>query len=418
MTSLAYKNGHLEMDGLSLADLAGQFGTPLYVYSRNRIEHNFRALQNALQVAPEQLCYGVKANASLAVLQVLAGLGAGFDIVSGGELQRVQRIGGDLSKTVFSGVGKTEAELRLALETGIGCINVESEAELLLLAEVASHLQVQAPVSLRVNPDIEAGSHPYIVTGARHNKFGIETDRVPALYEQIAAHNYLNPLGIDCHLGSQITEVTPFLAAAESLLALIDRLATQGIKLGHLDLGGGFGVTYADELVLDWAALVDGLTSLLGGHDVRLLFEPGRSVVADAGVLLTQVLYTKQNADRHFTVVDAAMNDLLRPALYQAWHEALPELEARKAVPETCTDLVGPVCETGDFLALERPLALQKGDYVALTHAGAYGFVMSSNYNTRARVAEVMLTEGKPALIRERETFSDMVRLERKLPGI
>lgn len=415
MNHIAYEQGHLAIDGVAIADLAARFGTPLYVYSRNRIEQRFAEFTRLLGIAPAQLCYGTKANSNLAVLQVLAALGAGFDVASGGELERVVAAAGNVHSAVFSGVGKTKDELRLALELGIRCINVESEAELAALIAVARDMHKVAPVSLRINPDVDAKTHPYIATGLKHNKFGIDVAAAGALYDKMQADSALRVVGIDCHIGSQITEVQPLLDAAACLLDMADALAAKGIEIEHIDLGGGFGVRYRDEEALDLKALAAGLSDLLGQRPLQLLFEPGRYIIADAGILLAEVLYTKQNQAQHFTIVDAAMNDLLRPSLYKAWHDVMAESEARHDTEQT-TNLVGPVCETGDFLALHRKLALRAGDLVAFKNAGAYGFVMSSNYNSRPRAAEVMIAQGQPVLIRTRETSADLMALEKPLP--
>lgn len=418
MNHIAYEQGHLAIDGVAIADLAARFGTPLYVYSRNRIEQRFAELTSLFGIAPAQLCYGAKANSNLAVLQVLAALGAGFDVVSGGELKRVVAAGGNAHSVVFSGVGKTHDELRLALELGIRCINVDSEAELAALSAVAGDMHKVAPVSLRINPDVDAKTHPYITTGLKHNKFGIEVAAARSLYDKIQADSALRAVGVDCHIGSQITAAQPLLDAAACLLDMADALAAKGIEIGHIDLGGGFGVRYRDdEDALDLAALAAGLSALLGQRSLQLVLEPGRYIVADAGILLAQVLYTKQSQAEHFTIVDAAMNDLLRPSLYEGWHDVMAESEARHNT-EQATHLVGPVCETGDFLALHRRLALRTGDLVAFKNAGAYGFVMSSNYNARPRAAEVMISQGRPVLIRARETSADLMALEKLLPDL
>lgn len=413
---LAYQNDELCMDGLNLRTLAETYQTPLYVYSQSRIQARFHTLQQALDLAPEQLFYGVKANSSLAVIQVLDSLGAGFDVVSAGELERVRIATGRTDKIVFSGVGKTAPELRLALSSKIFCINVESEAELAVLGDIATEMQLHAPVSLRVNPDILAGGHPYIQTGLKDGKFGVDASRALQLYEQIDAHPYLNPLGIDCHLGSQIDAAGPMLGAAESLLDTVDTLTASNIHLQHIDLGGGFGVRYNNEAELDLTALASGLQDMLRGRQLKVLFEPGRFIVADAGILLTRVIYTKENGSRHFTIVDAAMNDLLRPALYNAYHKVWPLRNSDATNVVLPTDLVGPICESGDFLARDRSLLLESGDYVALGHAGAYGAVMSSNYNSRYRSAEVMISDGTAQLVRRRETLDDLLALELPLP--
>ena len=414
MQHISYAKGRLAIDRVPVEDLAAAYGTPLYVYSRQRIEEQFRHLSTALELPPEQICYGVKANSSLAVIQVLAELGAGFDVVSGGEIERIWLATKDVSRTMFSGVGKTRAELSRSLELGIRCLNIESSAELEVLAELATQMQIIAPVSLRINPDVDAKTHPYIATGFKQTKFGIDVATALELYQRIAKHDCLQAVGIDCHIGSQIASVEPMLASAQCLLDVFDRLSERGIQVEHIDLGGGFGVRYCDENEFDFEALRIRLKDLIGSRPIKILFEPGRFIVADAGILITRVLYTKKNEVQHFTVVDAAMNDLLRPSLYEAWHNALPELQARHD-EQMQTNLVGPICETGDFLALRRGLRLEEGDLVALTHTGAYGFTMSSNYNTRPRAAEVMICDNEPVLVRAREQFSDLVALEKLL---
>lgn len=414
MQHIGYDSGRLAIDRVLVEDLATVYGTPLYVYSKRRIEEQFQHLLTALKLPPEQLCYGVKANSSLAVIQVLAELGAGFDVVSGGEIERIWLATKDISRTVFSGVGKTRTELRRSLALGIRCLNVESSAELEVLAELATQMQIVAPVSLRINPDVDAKTHPYMATGFKQTKFGIDVSTALELYQSIAKHKYLQAVGIDCHIGSQMTSVEPILASAQCLLSVFDQLVDRGIQVEHIDLGGGFGVRYCDENEFNFAALRIRLEDLIGRRKVKILFEPGRFIVADAGLLITQVLYTKQNEAQHFTIVDAAMNDLLRPSLYKAWHNALPGLQDRYD-EHMQTNLVGPICETGDFLALKRGLRLEQGDLVALTHAGAYGFTMSSNYNTRPRAAEVMICDNEPVLIRAREQLADLVASEKLL---
>lgn len=414
MQHIGYDSGRLAIDRVLVEDLATVYGTPLYVYSKRRIEEQFQHLLTALKLPPEQLCYGVKANSSLAVIQVLAELGAGFDVVSGGEIERIWLATKDISRTVFSGVGKTRTELRRSLALGIRCLNVESSAELEVLAELATQMQIVAPVSLRINPDVDAKTHPYMATGFKQTKFGIDVSTALELYQSIAKHKYLQAVGIDCHIGSQMTSVEPILASAQCLLNVFDQLVDRGIQVEHIDLGGGFGVRYCDENEFNFAALRIRLEDLIGRRKVKILFEPGRFIVADAGLLITQVLYTKQNEAQHFTIVDAAMNDLLRPSLYKAWHNALPGLQDRYD-EHMQTNLVGPICETGDFLALKRGLRLEQGDLVALTHAGAYGFTMSSNYNTRPRAAEVMICDNEPVLIRAREQLADLVASEKLL---
>lgn len=415
MDYLDYQQDRLVFDGQSVADLAERFGTPLYVYSQSRIERNFQALTSALQIAPEQLCYGVKANSNLAVIQLLGRLGAGFDVISVGELEKIQAATGETRKTIFSGVGKMQSEMHRSLELGILCFNLESEPELEALSRLAAKLKLRTPVSLRINPDVDPKTHPYIATGLKSSKFGIDPAEAMRLYHRITQDDYLEATGIDCHIGSQITTAEPLLEAARCLMDIVHRLDEQGIELEHIDLGGGFGVCYRDEEEVDLEALRVGLAELVADRPIKFFFEPGRSIVADAGILISRVLYTKKNGQKHFTIVDAAMNDLLRPALYQAWHQVLPEYKDRYSA-NVQTDLVGPICETGDFLALERGLDLQSDDLIAFKHAGAYSFVMSSNYNTRLRAGEVMISAGQPHLVRRRERLSDLTGLEQLLP--
>ena len=414
MDAFTYHNNELFAEQVSLTQIAARFGTPAYVYSRAAITDRFKAYQDALTGRPHLICYAVKANSNLAVLNVLARLGAGFDIVSGGELQRVLRAGGDASKVIFSGVGKTEAEMEMALKANIACFNVESEAELQRLDRVAGQLGLRAPVSLRVNPDVDAGTHPYISTGLKENKFGIDSEIAFEVYRSAAALPHLAVTGIDCHIGSQLTELTPYLDAMDRLLALVDRLAEAGIRLRHFDMGGGLGVRYANESPPHPAALIDAVLKRLGQRDLTLLLEPGRSIVANAGVLLTRVEYLKHTPEKHFVVVDAAMNDLLRPALYEAWQEIRP-VQRGGAQTLRC-DVVGPVCESADFLGKDRDLAAAQGDLLAVMSAGAYGFVMSSNYNSRNRAAEILVDGDRIHLARRRETLDDQLHLELPLP--
>ena len=414
MDAFTYHNNELFAEQVSLTQIAARFGTPAYVYSRAAITDRFKAYQDALTGRPHLICYAVKANSNLAVLNVLARLGAGFDIVSGGELQRVLRAGGDASKVIFSGVGKTEAEMEMALKANIACFNVESEAELQRLDRVAGQLGLRAPVSLRVNPDVDAGTHPYISTGLKENKFGIDSEIAFEVYRSAAALPHLAVTGIDCHIGSQLTELTPYLDAMDRLLALVDRLADAGIRLRHFDMGGGLGVRYANESPPHPAALIDAVLKRLGQRDLTLLLEPGRSIVANAGVLLTRVEYLKHTPEKHFVVVDAAMNDLLRPALYEAWQEIRPV--QRSGAQTLRCDVVGPVCESADFLGKDRDLAAAQGDLLAVMSAGAYGFVMSSNYNSRNRAAEILVDGDRIHLARRRETLDDQLHLELPLP--
>jgi diaminopimelate decarboxylase len=408
-------DGQLWAEDVPLTDLAEQFGTPLYVYSRATFERHWNAFDKSVGEHPHLVCYAVKANSNLGVLNTLARLGSGFDIVSGGELERVIAAGGDASKVVFSGVGKTAPEMKRALELGIKCFNVESEPELERLNKVAGELGVKAPISLRINPDVDANTHPYISTGLRDNKFGIAFDRAPAVYQFAQGLKNLTIKGIDCHIGSQLTDIEPFIDATDRLLALIDDLKAQGINIEHLDVGGGLGVVYRDELPPEPSEYAKALLGRLENHqDLELIFEPGRAIAANAGVLLTKVEFLKHTEHKNFAIIDAAMNDLMRPALYQAWQDIVP-VNPREGESVTY-DLVGPICETGDFLGKDRALVLQENDLLAVRSAGAYGFVMSSNYNTRTRVAEVMVDGNKAHLVRQREELSSLWALENILP--
>jgi diaminopimelate decarboxylase len=416
MDHFNYRDGHLQAEGVDLAEIAAQIGTPCYVYSRATLERHWRVFDEALGTHPHLICYAVKANSSLAVLQVLARLGSGFDIVSEGELARVLRAGGDPSRIVFSGVGKRASEMRAALEAGIRCFNVESEPELQRLNEVAGESGNVAPVSLRVNPDVDAGTHPYISTGLRDNKFGIDVDIALDTFRRAADLPNLEVTGIDCHIGSQLTDITPFVDALERVLVLVDRLQEDGITLQHIDLGGGLGIQYEQQ---DHPPLPDAyaleLLAHLNGRPQQLLLEPGRAIAGNAGILLTRVEYLKHTQHKNFAIVDAAMNDLQRPALYNAWHEIVP-VQPREG-DTTSYDIVGPVCETGDFLGKQRKLALAEGDLLAVRSAGAYGFTMSSNYNSRPRAAEVMVDGDQLHVIRERESVDDLYRDEHLLPA-
>ncbi|MGB5395893.1 MAG: diaminopimelate decarboxylase [Gammaproteobacteria bacterium] len=411
MDYFEYRDGSLWAEEVNLASRVAEWGTPCYVYSRATIERHWNAFDQALQAQPHLVCYAVKANSTLAVLNVLARLGSGFDIVSVGELERVLRAGGDPAKIVFSGVGKKRDEISRALEVGIRCFNVESTAELEVINQLAASLNCIAPVSLRVNPDVDAKTHPYISTGLKENKFGIAIDDALAAYREAKALPALDVVGIDCHIGSQLTEVTPFVDALDRVLVLVDRLEAEGIVLKHLDLGGGLGICYKDEQPPQPAELAAALLARLRGRDVEVLIEPGRAIVGNAGVLITQVLYLKHNTHRNFAIVDAAMNDLMRPALYGAWQNIVP-LVPRTDADAKIYDVVGPVCETGDFLGKERKLALRQGDYLAVRSAGAYGFSMSSNYNTRPRAAEIMVDGARAALVRKRETVQQLLEGE------
>ncbi|MFA5529579.1 MAG: diaminopimelate decarboxylase [Thiohalomonadaceae bacterium] len=414
MDHFQYRDGRLHGEDVDLARVAAEFGTPCYVYSRATLERHFHAFEAAFAGQDHLICYAVKANSNLAVLNVLARLGAGFDIVSVGELERVLAAGGDPAKVVFSGVGKRTDEMRRALELGIHCFNVESEPELERLDRVAAEMGVRAPVSLRVNPDVDAKTHPYISTGLKENKFGIDIARAVEVYARAAAMANIEILGVDCHIGSQITQVEPFVDALDRVLVLVDSLCERGIALRHLDLGGGLGITYRNEtppLPGDYAA---PLLARLAGRDLAVIIEPGRAIVGNAGVLLTRVEYLKHTDHKDFAVVDAAMNDLMRPTLYGAWMDILPVVE--RAGGARRYDVVGPVCETGDFLGKERELVLAQGDVLAVRSAGAYGFAMSSNYNTRPRATEVMVDGPRMHLVRERERIADLFAGERLLP--
>jgi diaminopimelate decarboxylase len=398
------------MEQVPLKTIVEQHGSPCYAYSKAAISENFLNYQRALATRDHLICYAVKSNSNIAVLQTLAKLGAGFDIVSAGELERVLMAGGDPAKVVYSGVAKTADEMRRALEVGIHCFNIESESELKLLNKTAAEVNKIAPVSLRVNPDVDAKTHPYISTGLKENKFGIDISRAFDVYQQAAQMDSIAVVGVDCHIGSQLTDITPFIDAMKHLLVLVDRLADAGIKLHHLDIGGGLGVCYQNEVVPTLESYMDALAPLLEGRSETLIMEPGRSITANAGILLMQVQVIKKNGDKNFAVVDAAMNDMLRPALYDAWMDI--NTVATESEHNEIYDVVGPVCETGDFLAKDRALTISEGDYLYLSSAGAYGFTMSSNYNSRPRVAEVMIDNETIHLVRARETLEDLVRGE------
>ena len=416
MEGFHYADGRLFVEDMPLAEVAAAFGTPLYVYSRRAIESQWRTYSDAFGGRSHLICYAVKANGNLAILDLLARLGSGFDIVSGGELQRVLEAGGDPSRVVFSGVGKTRAEMQQALEAGIKCFNVESQPELRLLDRVAAESGVTAPVSLRVNPDVDANTHPYIATGLRESKFGIDIGLARVVYDEAMALAHVEPVGIDCHIGSQITSLDPYRDAVQRVMELVAELATAGLRLRHVDLGGGLGIRYRDEQPPGAQAKIAALCELVPDDNLEILVEPGRSIVGNAGVLLTRVLYLKDTGEKHFAVVDAAMNDLIRPALYNAWQDIMP-LEQASGARERRYDVVGPVCETGDFLGLDRRLALREGDGLAVYGAGAYGFCMSSNYNARPRAAEVLVDGAAMHEIRRRETLADLYRGESLLPA-
>ena len=402
-----FRDGQLFAEQVRCQDIVEQHGSPTYVYSRATIERHWRAFDDAIKDHPHLICYAVKANSNLAVLNVMARLGSGFDIVSGGELARVIEAGGDPKKVVFSGVGKTEAEIEYALEVGIKCFNVESEAELHRISQVASQLEKVAPISIRVNPNVDAGTHPYISTGLKENKFGIGADKAIELYKWTNQQPSLKVQGVDCHIGSQLTEIEPFLDALDIMLGLIDQLSDEGVTISHLDFGGGLGVTYDDEkppLPSDYVTAL--MTRLEHRKSLTIIFEPGRAIMANAGVLLTKVEFLKENEGKHFCIVDAAMNDLLRPSLYSAWQKIEPIAELKREIQNY--DIVGPICETGDFLGKNRELAVAPGDYLVIRSAGAYGFTMSSNYNSRVRAAEIMVDDNNAYVVRKRESLESL----------
>ena len=385
------------------------YGSPLYVYSQTDIENNWREFDQAFGGHPHLVCYAVKANSNLAVLNTLAKIGAGFDIVSEGELERVLAAGGQANRCVFSGVAKTVREIKRALEVGVRCFNVESASELDRIESVAQSLNTQAPISIRVNPNVDAKTHPYISTGLKENKFGVDIDDAISLYQQANNSEYLNVQGLDCHIGSQLTEVSPFLDALDKVLELVDQLNQQDITITHLDLGGGVGIKYDDEQTIDIKSYIEAMIAKVG--NIEIILEPGRAIVGNSGVFITKVEFLKQNSEHSFAIIDGAMNDLLRPSFYNAYHQVLPVDENANGI-QASWDLVGPICETGDFLAKGRELSLSQGDYLALMSAGAYGFTMSSNYNSRPRVAEVMVSGNQHNLVRERETIQDLFNKE------
>ena len=419
MPSYAYRHGQLFVEDVPVAEIAAKIGTPCYVYSRAHIEARWRAFDQAFGAREHLVCYAVKANSNLAVLQLLARLGSGFDIVSVGELERVLAAGGRPDRVVFSGVGKGVHEIERALEVGIACFNVESEAELVRINDVAARSGRRAPVSLRINPDVDARTHPYISTGLKENKFGIAMTHARAAYHVARTLPHLTVIGVDCHIGSQLTELAPFVDALDRVLVLVDQLRADGIALRHLDLGGGLGIRYRDEQPPAPQAYVATLLRALDAHGERfralkLLIEPGRAIVGNAGLLVTRVQYLKHSDARNFAIVDAAMNDLMRPALYDAWQDIVP-VQQRAGAAQTY-DVVGPVCETGDFLGHQRQLTLQAGDLLAVCSAGAYGSSMSSNYNTRPRVPEIMVDGPKSHVVRRRETIDELLLPESLLP--
>jgi diaminopimelate decarboxylase len=401
-------NGVLNIENISIEQIAKQVGTPCYIYSRNGIRARWQAFDIAFGQQPHLVCYAVKTNSNLAVLQTLAQAGAGFDIVSGGELARVLRAGGDAKKVVFSGVGKTMSEMRFALQMGIKCFNIESEAELYRLEKIAQEQAIPAVISIRVNPDVDPKTHAYISTGLKENKFGVSFDKAFELYRYAFTSEHLVVQGIDCHIGSQLLDLAPLQEAAKRVVAFQQKLANEGIYLHHIDMGGGLGINYQDEdLAPSPAQYVNAIIQAIGQPDIEILVEPGRAIVGNNGVLVTKVEYLKENEGKHFAIVDAAMNDLIRPSLYGAWQE-ICEVQTTDT-PKQLIDIVGPVCETGDFLGKQRQLAIEEGDYLAILSAGAYGFVMSSNYNSRPRAAEVMVDDDSYHIVRKRETLDDIM---------
>lgn len=414
MNSFTIKNNHLHVEKRALADVAREFSTPCYVYSKDALTQAFTNFSAGFADCSHLVCFAVKANPNLAILNLFARLGAGFDIVSGGELERVLAAGGDPKKVVFSGVGKTEAEMQAALNAGIFCFNVESASELKRLNQVALSMGKVAPVSLRVNPNVDAKTHPYISTGLKNNKFGVAYEEALGIYEQAASMPGIAIHGVDCHIGSQITELSPFLDAFDRVLALVDALAARGIAVQHIDAGGGIGIAYQGETPPEFSVYAAAMRAKIADRDIKLVFEPGRALVGNAGVLLTKVEYLKHTEAKNFAIVDAAMNDLMRPALYDAYHD-IQAVSPREGVA-TNYEIVGPVCETGDFLGHDRHLNLQEGDVLAIMSAGAYGMSMASNYNTRGRAAEVMVDGDACHLIRQREQISDLFALEKILP--
>jgi diaminopimelate decarboxylase len=413
VSSYAYRRGELHVEDVALSRVAAEFGTPCYVYSRAALTDAYVHFDAAFRGRAHLVCYAVKANSNLAVLDLFARLGSGFDIVSGGELARVLAAGGDPAKVVFSGVGKSSEGIRFALESGILCFNVESGDELERIDRIAAEIRTRAPISFRVNPDVDAGTHPYIATGLKENKFGIAYAEAPALYARARALKHVEIVGIDCHIGSQLTDIAPISEALGRIAELVNRLEAQGIKLRHIDVGGGLGIRYRGEAPPDLAEYAAAVVDVFPDPDKVLIFEPGRLLTGNAGLLLTRIEYVKRGEARSFAVVDAAMNDLVRPALYDAWHEVLP---VRQAEDTGTYDLVGPVCETGDFLAKDRRIPARPGELLALMSAGAYGMSMASNYNTRPRPAEVMIDGDRIHLVRERETVEALFAGERRLP--
>jgi diaminopimelate decarboxylase len=415
MDFFEYRNNRLYAEDVPVSEIASKYGTPAYVYSRRTIERHWHAFNDALGDHPHLICYAVKANSNLAVLNLMARMGSGFDIVSGGELMRVMAAGGDAGKIVFSGVGKRSQEIRMALQAGIRCFNCESTEELERINTVAGEEGVKAPVSIRVNPDVDAQTHPYISTGLKENKFGIDIQEALTVYQRAAAMEHIEVNGIDCHIGSQLTQLDPFLDALDRVLNLASQLKEQGINIRHLDLGGGLGVRYRDEVPPEPSDYARAILEKLRDTDFEILMEPGRAIVANAGILLMTVEHLKLTEHKNFAIVDAAMNDNMRPSLYSAWQDIIPA-EERKACSTRAYDIVGPVCETGDFLGKDRIISIEPGDVLAMRSSGAYGFSMSSNYNTRARAVELMVDNDEIHVIRERETFEQMIAGEHLLP--
>ena len=416
MDFFQYKNNQLMAENLPVKQLAEQFGTPLYVYSRATLERHWHAFNNAFGEHPHLVCFAVKSNPNIAILNIMAKLGSGFDIVSQGELERVLAAGGDAGKVVFSGVAKSRQEIARALEVNIRCFNVESEAELLRINQIAGEMGKIAPISLRVNPDVDAHTHPYISTGLKENKFGVSAEQAREVYKVAATLPNIKIIGMDCHIGSQLTELQPFLDAVDRLIMLMEQLKQDGIRLKHLDLGGGLGVTYTDETPPHPTEYAKALWEKLSAFsELEIIVEPGRAITANAGILVTKVEYLKSNESRNFAIVDAGMNDMIRPALYQAYMNIL-EIDRTLAREEKIYDVVGPICETSDFLGKQRKLAIAEGDYLAQRSAGAYGASMSSNYNSRPRTAEVMVDGDKAYLIRRREALNELWQLESLLP--
>ncbi|MBA3581523.1 MAG: diaminopimelate decarboxylase [Gammaproteobacteria bacterium] len=410
-----FKNGALHAENVSLETIAQQHGTPCYVYSRATLERHWHAFDVAFGKTPHLICYAVKANSNLAVLNLFARLGSGFDIVSIGELERVLAAGGVPEKIVFSGVGKQAHEIQRALEIGIKCFNVESEAELAQIQLIAARLNKQAPISIRVNPDVDAQTHPYISTGLKENKFGIDINEAARVYRDAQKMPNIRIEGVDCHIGSQLTRIAPYMDALDRVLSLVANLKTAGIHLTHLDIGGGLGIRYDNETPPLPRELIEAVLEKVAGLDMQILMEPGRAIVGNAGVLLTRVEYLKHNQEKHFAIVDAAMNDLVRPTLYDAWQDIVP-VQLNSDSPAHTYDVVGPICETGDFLGKERLLSIKAGDLLAIRSAGAYGFAMSSNYNSRPRAAEIMVDDETLHVVRARETIAELFAHEHILP--